>query len=719
MAEISEQLLGAIDALRYENAQYHDENYLKQGKIVDNTAEVAKNIGDLLEEFRGSRRDAKLDAEEARRDAQGESPAAPGAPEKPEKTDDDVDFQLKGILQTLAGIGVAVAGFATGLVQGFGNIVKLATRAFRTRISNMFKPFARFIDAIGDVFGKRGTGQILKGNTYNTLGRLTGMFRDFADGIKNLETRFAKPIARIKSIGQSITSWTKSTTAAGKDIAKLKIGQAFQSIKATLSSLFAGIRSIQASTVNFISFKEMQSASGLFKKITDPIKNFFNGLKGAADSSSKIGKVLGRFFSAFKLIGRFVAFPVTVIMGIVDGFKGLMAGSKRQIGTFDKIIGGAIGAITGVIKGLVGMPLDLLKSAVSWIAGKLGFENFSAMLDKFSFSEFFQEIGDRLADTIVGLKDKFIYTIQNLGASLMRPFEDGFDFSALIEFVVTLPYKLTTGLLDLLKNGIASLAELLGASDFAATLDGFSFVDTFERIISFVKELPRKLMDFVMEKIDAGMQALSSGLEVAGDFAVAAKNQLKRILAGILPDPDSIAGKLVPDVLWDFVKITPPTPVEVTAEAAEGAMEPTSQRVVGTGTATDTDLSDANADLEQEKQNLAELQAAYDRGEEVDELQLESAKMFVDIAREYRDKIASEVGANPQRPDVTVQTQRGQELSEKSKENAQSGAGATNVVVSANAPTNTTNNNSNTAAVIDQNLSTVDTNDRSWGFSYA
>ena len=77
MAEISEQLLGAIDALRYENAQYHDENYLKQGKIVDNTAEVAKNIGDLLDEFRGSRRDAKLDAEEARRDAQGESPAAP------------------------------------------------------------------------------------------------------------------------------------------------------------------------------------------------------------------------------------------------------------------------------------------------------------------------------------------------------------------------------------------------------------------------------------------------------------------------------------------------------------------------------------------------------------------------------------------------------------------------------------------------------------------
>ena len=44
MAEISEQLLGAIDALRYENAQYHDENYLKQGKIVDNTAAVAKNI---------------------------------------------------------------------------------------------------------------------------------------------------------------------------------------------------------------------------------------------------------------------------------------------------------------------------------------------------------------------------------------------------------------------------------------------------------------------------------------------------------------------------------------------------------------------------------------------------------------------------------------------------------------------------------------------------
>jgi hypothetical protein len=63
----------------------------------------------------------------------------------------------------------------------------------------------------------------------------------------------------------------------------------------------------------------------------------------------------------------------------------------------------------------------------------------------------------------------------------------------------------------------------------------------------------------------------------------------------------------------------------------------------------------------------------------------------------------------------TPQTSRGQELSEKSKENALSSGVSVNVV---NAPTsqNVTNNSQSTAAIMDKNMPTVDYNDRTWAF---
>ena len=59
--------------------------------------------------------------------------------------------------------------------------------------------------------------------------------------------------------------------------------------------------------------------------------------------------------------------------------------------------------VKGIIKGLgrlVTMPLDLLKSGISWIAGKLGFDQVEAMLDKFSFTELFDSMVDGVAEIV-------------------------------------------------------------------------------------------------------------------------------------------------------------------------------------------------------------------------------------------------------------------------------------------------------------------------------
>jgi hypothetical protein len=97
-----------------------------------------------------------------------------------------------------------------------------------------------------------------------------------------------------------------------------------------------------------------------------------------------IGTTLGKFF-----------LPITVIMSVFDAVTGFMDGYDQG-----GILGGIEGAITKVFNGLVSAPLDLLKSAVSWILGKLGFENAEKTLDSFSFKDFFTSIFQGIFDGI-------------------------------------------------------------------------------------------------------------------------------------------------------------------------------------------------------------------------------------------------------------------------------------------------------------------------------
>jgi hypothetical protein len=61
----------------------------------------------------------------------------------------------------------------------------------------------------------------------------------------------------------------------------------------------------------------------------------------------------------------------------------------------------------------------------------------------------------------------------------------------------------------------------------------------------------------------------------------------------------------------------------------------------------------------------------------------------------------------------------GQQAQEQSKENAQAKAKATAVqVINAPQQNQTVNNSSSTAAVMDNNLPTVDNNDRSWALGF-
>ena len=83
-----------------------------------------------------------------------------------------------------------------------------------------------------------------------------------------------------------------------------------------------------------------------------------------------IGKTLGKIF-----------LPITVIMTLIDVVKGMFAGYED-----DGWLGALEGGLTGLINSIIGMPLDLLKSAVAWMLGMFGFDNAAEALKSFSFT---------------------------------------------------------------------------------------------------------------------------------------------------------------------------------------------------------------------------------------------------------------------------------------------------------------------------------------------
>ena len=97
-----------------------------------------------------------------------------------------------------------------------------------------------------------------------------------------------------------------------------------------------------------------------------------------------IGKILG-FAKGFGATLGKLFLPITIVIGVFDSITGFIDGFKESEGNnilskFIDGIGGGLGKLTG---NLLGIPLDLLKSGVSWIVGAMGFDKAEEFLDSF------------------------------------------------------------------------------------------------------------------------------------------------------------------------------------------------------------------------------------------------------------------------------------------------------------------------------------------------
>lgn len=293
---------------------------------------------------------------------------------------------VKGIAK---GLNMLTGGIAGKLATAIGDSFKNLAGRFKKQLSSVFKPIGAFFKNIKNSFKagfaglkvfRTATGQFGKLGFFGKLGKLVGTL-----------------IKPFKAIGTVIGNIKKFVLGPFKSIG--------ESIKLLKSALPSG------------------GVSKSIKPAVTSIKKVFGVLKSVMKAFVGFGRVLGRLF-----------LPITIVMSIFDTVKGAMKGfdKYKDKGFVEGLIGGLFGGISGLLEGLIGLPLDLLKNGISWVAGKLGFENFSEQLDSFSFKDLIANLFTSITDTIVGfignIKDSIadigiMDTVKNIGLDLLKIFK--------------------------------------------------------------------------------------------------------------------------------------------------------------------------------------------------------------------------------------------------------------------------------------------------------
>jgi hypothetical protein len=305
---------------------------------------------------------------------------------KKEKTVKDSNLGMGGILGILAGLTAFLGGFMIGYIKQFKDttvaffklftgVFKMFTAAFSEStlgkkltavITSVMKSVNKVFDSIKAVFKSSGKDGILS--------KIKGMF----NSVKNF---FMIPIDNVSK------EFKLFKDAFGPTLGKLKalIAPIF-GIGARLDDVSGAFKTISNGIKGMI--------GGAFAKIQSVIK-MLGGIGGAGGMLGKVGMFLGKIFA-----------PITFILTLIETVKGAMAGYDEG-----GILGAIKGALVGFLSAFVGEMLNMVKGAISWIAGMLGFENVSAALDSFDFMEL-------IKGAVMGIWDWFSLLFTNPGEAL-------------------------------------------------------------------------------------------------------------------------------------------------------------------------------------------------------------------------------------------------------------------------------------------------------------
>ena len=380
--------LGVIERLKAEGLLDRNSgtNSIKSLKQInqDGFNSLSVQMGELIDFFKGN----ALQDEENRRELLKSLNDGEEEEKKEEKKAKSGGFEIDGLAGILGVLTAGITGLVGGIIAGAaGQVAKILK-----------------LDKLGKAL-KGITGSVIR---FLKNGKLFTNFKIglklFAENIRsfvNTVSRFVKntktfKFLRLDKLGKLIKSLGEAVKLFRSDF-----GKAFKPVL----EIIKGIPKAFGSIGGLIG-KVIPGGGGGLKTLLEPLKSFFKTFGQVAPKFFSLGKVLGRLF-----------LPITIIFSLIDVVKGAMGGFEKykDKGLLEGLIGGFFGAIGGLLEGFIGLPLDLLKSAISWVAGKLGFENFAEMLDSFSFKELIGGLFTKVTDILVGFIGSIREKIANIG----------------------------------------------------------------------------------------------------------------------------------------------------------------------------------------------------------------------------------------------------------------------------------------------------------------
>ena len=366
MAE--ENLSEALAQIRIDNQKNTSQAIqlgLTNEAILSSQMETATAVDQLTETFKqffkAERRDKEGDDLEASREAPGQvsKEGAMGA-----ATGSDTD-KLDFTGNYFAMIAGAIAGLSTGLIGALAGQIGMVTKS----IGKLF----RLDKALAAL---RNSSKLFQARFMKLNPEVGKFFKAISTTFTNITKQFKAGFEGLKVARNSVGQFTK-----------LNIFAKFGSFFRTLLKPFIFIGKTFASL-----FKIIKSAFGVIRTGGSFISSFFS--------------TFGSFFRTFALIGSKLLIPLQVVIGVVSGaIQAFKDASGTAGGFLDKLIAGVGGFVKGAFNALISMPLDLLKSGVSFIASKLGFENFAELIDSFSFTDLFSSMFDGITSFVTGVKD--------------------------------------------------------------------------------------------------------------------------------------------------------------------------------------------------------------------------------------------------------------------------------------------------------------------------
>jgi len=419
----------------------------------------------------------------------------------------------------VAVVGVAaVLGTMVGVIEGIIDSMRWVGRKILHVGRKIFKTVFKTVDKmLGG--GLSGMFKLVKEDFANTIDRIRDLFKSWRTSLSN--TKLGKFFSTLKL---TASKWLTDISETFKSL-KEKTLKNLTKVKKFVVGFFDGF---------FKPFKPLESIKlpklpkiDLLKKM-EPIVDFF--------TKGPLGKAI-KVFTKFKQFGKFLGPLGYLVTVVIEAFQSV----PKIIESFQKdgFMGGLETVIDEAFRILFGDLGNLLKDVVSWIANKLGFENFSKALDGLDFTKFFDEFTDKIFsgdffgafdvvvdeitkffDTLFGGDDKGDDKGEGIFASMQSKFK---SFGDGISNFVTSLLGYFTPVKDYILGFFDSYPALKTVKD--TITDVFDKLgDTFGNIIDKLKSVinffsPTKIKEVVVEKLGPmGLAALKLlGLNLDGE----------------------------------------------------------------------------------------------------------------------------------------------------------------------------------------------------------